>query len=65
MRTKDLNDCIVEAERFLERARHLKENGYVTSGSRFSGSSETASVKRASMDLTKALAKLRHPWRHG
>lgn len=55
-----LKVCIEEAERFLKRAKELEEvgknkdvEGY------YHDYKEQAAVKRASMDLTRALADLR------
>jgi hypothetical protein len=58
-----------EAERFLERVEVLMER-HAKDG-RFSqyfdivGSMEMGAVKRASMDLSRALTKLRNPYRGG
>lgn len=58
-----LNTAIVEAQRFLDRAETLRST---CSTFPFGGGTEidgdtkqTASVRRASMDLTRALADLR------
>jgi putative IMPACT (imprinted ancient) family translation regulator len=48
-----------EAQRFLDRVRALKAK---INGNQFAldfGSKETAAVRRASMDLTRALAEMR------
>lgn len=50
-RTK-LKHAIAEAERFLRRAKELEREGTSTS-------KQIAATKRASMDLTRALADLR------
>ena len=62
MNTKTLSAARAEAKRFLhaldemQRAAQIEGNGYVTYGSKLSGA-----VRRASMDLTRALADLRRP----
>lgn len=53
-----LKHAIAEAERFLKRAKELKY-GVTHSGDYYYGSKKTGFVKRASMDLTRALADLR------
>jgi hypothetical protein len=59
MNTKTLQAAIIEAERFLDLARELqtKESGDVY----FIGSRISGATRRASMDLTRALADLRRP----
>ena len=63
MNREKLKACIFEAERFLKRAKALpKPQPYEHSGYIFPGDSfpkEQASIRRASMDLTRALAELR------
>ena len=59
-RITKINNAIYEATRFISRAkvahRRLCAGGYTTYASK-----ETASCKRASMDLTRALTELRKP----
>ena len=60
MNTRTLQAAISEAERFLDLARELQDQlkesrGFVT-GTRTSGS-----CRRASLDLTRALADMRRP----
>jgi hypothetical protein len=58
MNARTLQAAITEAERFLDLARELQPscpNGYYT------GSKASGATKRASMDLTRALADLRRP----
>jgi hypothetical protein len=58
MNPRTLQAAITEAERFLDLARELQPefaNGYYN-GSRISGA-----TRRASMELTRALADLRRP----
>jgi hypothetical protein len=53
-----------EAERFLRLAREAFKSGPLTrenGGEWFNPSKETGAVKRASMDLTRALADMRRP----
>ena len=61
MKLEKLHKAIAEAERFLIIAKRAegsllnKKYAYIT------GSKETAAARRASMDLTRALAELRKP----
>jgi hypothetical protein len=57
MNIKKLDVAIFEAMRFLQKANELRNHG-APSGY-FYGSKESGSVKRSSMDLTRALADLR------
>lgn len=56
--TEKLNGAISEARRFIENAeaamKRLSNDDYAKYGSK-----ETAAARRASMDLTRALAELR------
>ena len=58
MTLETLDTAITEAKRFLSRAadakRRIKKDRY-----RAMGCTETAAAKRASMDLTRALAAMR------
>lgn len=58
MNKETLELAIAEAQRFLIAAREVKTlpSGWVDSPSKQAGS-----AKRASMDLTRALAKMRAP----
>jgi len=56
MNTRTLQAAIAEAERFLDLARELQ-----TEQADFTGSRITGATRRASMDLTRALADLRRP----
>lgn len=61
MLTNDkLNDAILEAERFIKKAQayqmRLVDDSYAIFGCK-----EGGAAKRASMDLTRALAELRKP----
>jgi hypothetical protein len=58
MNARTLQAAINEAERFLDLARELQPefaNGY------YHGSKVSGATRRASMDLTRALADLRRP----
>lgn len=73
MQTEDLKESIQEAERFLKRAKlTLKESEEERARQKKAGTfyeyqeryvlgslSNTAAVKRASLDLSKAMVKLR------
>lgn len=51
LKIEDLNDAISEAERFLKRAKVAK--------AKYATDKEAAAAKRASMDLSRALSKIR------
>lgn len=64
MKLSNLQAAIAEAERFLAKAKSLS-NSHDPDGEPFPrahipGSKHTAAVRRASMDLTRALATLRN-----
>ena len=68
MCTMDLERAIVEAERFIARAKVaiavVREDipdgiDFRNTWAPITGTKETAAVRRASMDLTRALAQLR------
>lgn len=65
MKVKYLEECIAEAERFLKKAKRLNKLGgtkkvYSTGEDvMFDDGGMVASVKRASIDLTKSLSQLR------
>ena len=61
MKLETLQDCIAEAERFIEVARKLGESiDYRRLGDIGTGTpKESGAVRRASMDLTRRLADLR------
>jgi len=59
-----LEEAIGEASRFLEKARELQERGLGLRGRPpiggvFTGCKESGATRRASMDLSNALADLR------
>lgn len=57
MNTGPLSEAVREARRFLARAEDLESRGH--RGGYYDQQVHTAAVKRASMDLTRALANLR------
>ena len=65
MKIQHLNTAIAEAERFLERAKAAKAaHQWITSSPDatsldYSNPRENGALRRASMDLTRALAELR------
>lgn len=70
MDREKLKTAIAEAERFLKRAKAIKPPERVPADWKKDGSTfldesippkESGAVKRASMDLTRALADLRRP----
>ena len=60
-----LDVCIAEAERFIARAKQAKgrllDEGLSHTQSSVNGNEQTAAVRRASLDLSKSLSKLRKP----
>ena len=65
MNRERLAIAVAEAERFIERAKSLPQpEQYEHSGHTFTHNyfpKEQGSIRRASMDLTRALADLRRP----
>jgi len=59
MSVKHLQICIDEAERFIDKAVKAQEEIEKDEYSVWVGNRHTAAAKRASMDLTRALADLR------
>lgn len=56
------NEAIAEAKRFLKAAERLEKNGLMGEVGRYgyyAQGKETAALKRASMDLSRALSSLR------
>ncbi|MCJ7829344.1 MAG: hypothetical protein MUP81_06360 [Dehalococcoidia bacterium] len=53
-----LIEAIIEAERFIKRAKAAKKD--LESDECYSSSKEVAAAKRASMDLSRILTKVRH-----
>lgn len=61
MNIRTLQAAIAEAERFLDLARELQAQSNHTSWSFITGTRASGATRRASMDLTRALADLRRP----
>lgn len=59
MKEESLNTAIAEAKRFLETTKKLKTKMKESKYFIHCGCKETAAVRRASMDLTRALADMR------
>jgi hypothetical protein len=57
MKIYDLRAAILEAERFLKKAKEVRVSNYAECG--LLGGKETSACLRSSMDLTRALATLR------
>jgi hypothetical protein len=55
-----LKEALAEAERFIKRAKAAIKD--LESDEWYSSSKELAAAKRASMDLSRALTRVRHPW---
>lgn len=60
MKTDDIETAISEAKRFIVRAERAL-NDLNTVEYAWNGTPATAACKRASMDLTRALADMRNP----
>ena len=56
-----LENAIQEARRFLYKAGEVVFSPQMKAGEGFLPSKETGAVKRASLDLTRALAEMRKP----
>ena len=63
MRTDRLCQAITEAKRFLDRAEayNIELQLRNLENSPYGDAKKTAAIRRASMDLTRALADLRRP----
>lgn len=59
MTVTELDEAREEAKRFLKSVGELFDKYYTDGATVLHGSPESADVKRKSMDLTKALVKLR------
>lgn len=55
-----LTDAIIEAERFLAFAAKLQDAAEARGDRIYAGSKESAAVRRASLDLSRALSDLRN-----
>ena len=58
LKPERLQEAVEEAERFLARVNDLQDQGLILYDE-YEGGQLTAAVKRASLDLTHALSKLR------
>jgi hypothetical protein len=58
---RDVGIAEQEAKRFLARVKELKAAVSDADGSLWSNPKETGAVRRASMDLTRALSAMRKP----
>lgn len=61
MKIEAINLAIAEAHHFIRAAEAAKKRLEADNMAHISGSKETAACRRASMDLTRALARLRQP----
>lgn len=61
MNTRTLKAAIAAAERFLHLAKELQEQAEHTDWLYITGTAASGATRRASMDLTRALADLRRP----
>ena len=61
MKIDKLTDAMKEAERFLVKAEVACHSLRTDKFAYMSGTKETGACRRASMDLTRALAELRKP----
>lgn len=61
MTNETLQEAIAEAERFLAKAKAVKQADFEYSFPANGASVRTGAVRRASMDLTRALARMRKP----
>lgn len=64
MRKKDIDRAVTEATRFLKAVKRATAN-LTHSGDFTYAGKESGALRRASLDLTRALADMRHPWREG
>lgn len=61
MNVTTLNAAEAQAKEFLRRVKELRSNEYAMHWLSITGSPESAAVRRQSMELTRALAKMRRP----
>ena len=61
MNPKTLQAAIIEAERFLDLAKELHMQSAHVNWMDIQGTARSGAVRRASMDLTRALTDLRRP----
>jgi enamine deaminase RidA (YjgF/YER057c/UK114 family) len=60
---EQIKKAIKEAERFIKRAKEARSRISKDPSFRISGCKEIAAMKRASMDLSRVLVKIRNPGR--
>jgi len=60
---KNIENAVIEARRFIIKATVWKRRLCHDKVAYLSGSKEGGAAKRASMDLTRSLVKLRSPWK--
>lgn len=60
MTKENLYAAIFEAQKFLRLAKIVQALNESRRNEYFTGSKETGAVKRSSMDLSRALTKIRH-----
>lgn len=61
MNNETLNTAAIEAQRFLRAINSLKSAEEGNKASYYTNPKETGALRRASMDLTRALAQMRKP----
>lgn len=61
MKHTSINAAVREAKRFLEKHREYEASIKTLNGYSCMGSKESGALRRASMDLTRALAEMRKP----
>ena len=61
MNLDTVNEAITEARRFIQRAEAWKKVEAEKAKSYYNNPKESGAMRRASMDLTRALAKMRKP----
>lgn len=61
MRQAKINAAVLEAKRFLAKHKEYKASITTMGGYKMAGSKESGALRRASMDLTRALAEMRKP----
>ena len=62
MNNEKITEAVREAKRFIEKHKKFAESlTQSQSGYAYFGSKESGALRRASMDLTRALAEMRKP----
>jgi hypothetical protein len=62
MKVNNIIEVQIEVDRFICRIEQLKEKQALVKGEYTYPSKETAALKRASMDLSRALSKMRQEY---